>query len=215
MTNQDLLAVMEKYPDLTYYGFWEFRGTSYYNRIKTSMANVFAEKEKWRQELRESSLEVLTAVEALFANVGKTKTITHSGSYGLKHVAEDLLGDLGNYVSNGELIAVMLHLGFKHRLNGPNAWFNAAEKDLKVLRKRREEAKHKHYASYNTNVDELYKLTGISRLDRFEELLEWTRGHGYDGAFFRDDVIAEQLTNNERITPLCREVLNVVKEMTF
>jgi hypothetical protein len=60
---------------------------------------------------------------ALLARVPKTKTIrSGTGSYGLKHIAENYVceypegGELGpDYVPNGMLIAAALHMGFKYK----------------------------------------------------------------------------------------------------
>ena len=53
-------------------------------------------------------------------------------SYGLKHIAESLLG---RYVANGEFIAAMLLEGFKCQRIGdsPNACFNLSERGMKEL----------------------------------------------------------------------------------
>jgi len=65
---------------------------------------------------------------------GQRLTInTRSSSYGLKHEAErfhrELAGpDHDPYVSNGMLIAAAVHLGFKLKQVGPNAYFNITTK---------------------------------------------------------------------------------------
>lgn len=148
MTNQDLLDVMEKHPELTYSGFANNRDWDYYDR-GLSPGEKRDRKEKCREELKRVDVEWLSVIKELFSTVAKTKQINqNSGSYGLKHVAEHILGD---YVSNGTLIAVMLHLGFKHADWGINAGFNASEKDLKKLRVQSEKIQE---ASFAVNQEE-------------------------------------------------------------
>ena len=88
-------------------------------------------------------MEFLRAV-ALLSKVSKTKTIRPSGSYWVKHIAENLNctfpdGELlgPDYVSNGALIFAALHLGFRYRTHlqaggydAPNLTFNMSKKQL-------------------------------------------------------------------------------------
>jgi hypothetical protein len=127
MNAADLVAVMERFPELTYFGFGTFddpRGTK-----------DPAKFEQERQALRDASLDRLTEIEAILAPIRKTKNVSGRwglGSYGLKHTVEKSLTD--KYCTNGELICVALHLGFPFTRCGPNASLGMFMKDVKALR---------------------------------------------------------------------------------
>jgi hypothetical protein len=136
MNLQDLNAVLEREPRLAYTGF-VYRG----NR-QPGNDTPQALKEG-RERLRLSNLGVLSKIEALFATVEETtgfylsvrgdrvtRRPAPAYSYVLKHVAERLVGE---YVSNGQLILVAIHLGFKYRVDGPNCTFNMSAKDIDAL----------------------------------------------------------------------------------
>jgi hypothetical protein len=74
----------------------------------------------------------------LVVNIAPIRT-PNTGSYGLKHVAEDLLGE---YISNGELITAALMAGYPMRHDrGPNADFAMSSRDVNRLRKQQEQAR--------------------------------------------------------------------------
>jgi len=65
----------------------------------------------------------------------KIKTINYQvSSYGIKH---DVERALGYYISNGELIAAMIFLGFEYKRgkgkSGINCYFNVSMKSLKSI----------------------------------------------------------------------------------
>jgi len=66
-----------------------------------------------RSQLLQADLEKLGKVEKLM----QTRFKTGGHSYWLKHRVEEAIGE---YVSNGELIAVCLHLGFSYLSDGSN-----------------------------------------------------------------------------------------------
>nr|WP_221378305.1 hypothetical protein [Actinoplanes polyasparticus] len=67
-------------------------------------------------------------------NVAAIKTPA-TGSYGMKHVVEDVLGE---YVANGELIAAALMAGYPMRYDGgPSATFGMSRRDVETVSKTR------------------------------------------------------------------------------
>jgi len=124
MDLQELNAVLEREPTLAYTGF-VYRG----NR-QPGNDTPQALREGREQFAKHPELDLLTKVEDLLKTVGHTQRICSGYSYYLKHVVERLVGE---YVSNGQLILVALHLGFKHRVQGPNCIFNMNAKDIDKL----------------------------------------------------------------------------------
>ena len=67
----------------------------------------------------------------------KSKSYNYNfGSYKMKHRMEMMTKlfykeELGDYVSNGELIYAMLEAGFKAKREGPNAYFNVTTTSYK------------------------------------------------------------------------------------
>jgi len=84
-----------------------------------------AEHRESRSLLRHHGEHVLQLQDWLTEHMEPRKTLNPDvGSYTLKHIAEDYLGD---YVSNGELIAASILSGFEHRRGtgflNPNVYF--------------------------------------------------------------------------------------------
>jgi hypothetical protein len=80
-----------------------------------------------RRSLRNSAPMVVRVYLWLDANIGKIKTPSR-GSYGMKHVVENSLGE---YVSNGELIAAALMAGYSMRDGGGlNPRFGMRKRDV-------------------------------------------------------------------------------------
>ena len=125
MNLQELEAVLEREPLLGDTGFI-YRGNRQDNNNPADLA-------KNRQHfLLYPDLDILTKVEDVLRELPRTKHVASGYSYHLKHVAERLIGE---YVSNGQLIAVALHLGFQREIDGPNCTFNMFARDVKRLDK--------------------------------------------------------------------------------
>lgn len=61
----------------------------------------------------------------------KTSTICNkTTSYGLKHRFERIIGQ---YVSNGDMIAVMILMGFQIRFDSPNCCFNISNRSIEHM----------------------------------------------------------------------------------
>jgi hypothetical protein len=116
-----LQAVMEQQPQLTSFGFGVFE-----ERRKTA-GQRREELEQGRDELLGSEDRVLRVRDWLLANIAPIKTPT-MGSYRMKHVAERAIGE---YVTNGDLIAAALMAGYPmSRPHGPNAEFGMSKRDI-------------------------------------------------------------------------------------
>lgn len=123
---RSLAEVMEQHPLLTYFGFGVFQ------RQGQTLQNRRAEMAAQRATLAGREDSVRQIADWLRANVTPIKTPT-VGSYGMKHIAEKAIG---RYVSNGELIAAALTVGYTYRHNdGPNAEFGMSARDVDRLRK--------------------------------------------------------------------------------
>ncbi|PWR07357.1 hypothetical protein DKT69_34900 [Micromonospora sicca] len=86
--------------------------------------------------MRDAERQVQEVLGWLRANITPIKTPT-TGSYGMKHVVEDLLG---RYVSNGELVAAALMAGYPWKGPfGPNATFGMRKKDVDRVQAARQE----------------------------------------------------------------------------
>jgi len=103
---RDLEHVVEREKKLGYTGFI-FRGNGQPGN-DTPAALALR-----RSQLLQADLETLGKIEKLM----QTNFKTGGHSYWLKHRVEEAIGE---YVSNGELIAVCLHLGFSYLSDGPN-----------------------------------------------------------------------------------------------
>lgn len=115
----DIEAVMAQAPQLTHFGFGVF------DAHERTPEQRKAELAKGRQEmLTAGAVYEFTLAREFLARRGKRATINNSSSsYGLKHQAEHTCGE---YISNGMLIAAAIHLGFKIKRDGPNAYLNIA-----------------------------------------------------------------------------------------
>ncbi len=112
---------LDEHPRLTSFGM----GT--YWRPDDTAQQRADEFDKDRRHLRNSLPIVITVTLWLTANIGMIKTPTR-GSYGLKHLAES---SIGQYVTNGQLIAAALIAGYPMReAGGPNPLFGMRKRDL-------------------------------------------------------------------------------------
>ena len=112
--------VMEREPMLNDFGFGGRFGLA-------------DELERLREQLRRHEPLIIEVRDWLLENVQPTKRPTQ-GSYGLKHLVEEAIGE---YVSNGELIAAALMAGYPMRYrSGPNATFAMSRRDLNRLQRR-------------------------------------------------------------------------------
>lgn len=117
-----LVDVMEQHPLLNSHGIGVF------DTYRTTPEQREADLAAGRRELVDREAMVMTAAAWLRDNITPTQTAT-VGSYHMKHVVERALGE---YVSNGELIAAALVAGysFKHT-EGPNLELGMSARDVK------------------------------------------------------------------------------------
>jgi hypothetical protein len=116
-----LQAVMEQQPRLTSFGFGVFE------EPRKTAGQRREELEQRRDELFRSEDRVLRVRDWLLANIAPIKTPT-LGSYRMKHVVERVIGE---YVTNGDLIAAALTAGYPmSRPHGPNAEFGMSKRDV-------------------------------------------------------------------------------------
>lgn len=123
-----LAQVMEEHPQLSYFGIGVYDPSS---KTPDQRRNELAD-ECAKLVAREAA--VVEIATWLRENVTPIKTPT-VGSYHMKHVAEEAMGE---YVSNGELIAAALIAGYAVKYtDGPNPLFGMSARDLKRLAKDR------------------------------------------------------------------------------
>jgi hypothetical protein len=123
--------VLEQHPTLNCDGFGFGYGLSRHEQRQ--------QIERHRQDLISRTEIVQQVHDWLVVNIAPIKT-PNTGSYGLKHIAEDLLG---KYIANGELITAALMAGYPMRHNhGPNALFAMSSRDVHRLRKQRERTRN-------------------------------------------------------------------------
>lgn len=116
-----LAQVMEQHPQLSSFGIGIFDP-----RSKTPEQRQ-AELASERAELEEREAAVLNVAAWLTANVAPIKTPTVN-SYRMKHVVEKAIGE---YVTNGELIAAALVSGYTcNYTDGPNPLLGMSERDV-------------------------------------------------------------------------------------
>ena len=127
VTQDDIKVVLEQFPGLSRYGF------GYSDEVQVLPPEKRQAKFKENQEKLLNAAERCTQICEWLNQVGKAKPIHFEcWSYGLKHVVEKAIG---KYCSNGEFICAAIHMGFKCRRDGPNAYFNMSVPDLKRLKK--------------------------------------------------------------------------------
>jgi hypothetical protein len=116
-----LQAVMEQQPRLTSFGFGVFE------EWRKTAGQRREELDQGRDELVRSEDRVLRVRDWLLANISPIKTPT-LGSYRMKHVVERAIGE---YVTNGDLIAAALMAGYPmSRPQGANAEFGMSKRDV-------------------------------------------------------------------------------------
>ncbi len=120
MNREDILAVIDRVPQLTYFGvgLYESPGEDYQEKLRQK-----------QEQLLESSA-ICTKVCEWLATIEPAKTMNrHRTSYGLKHTVELQIGE---YVSNGVFIAAAIHCGFRYRRDGDSAnmLFGMSERSL-------------------------------------------------------------------------------------
>ncbi|HEY5230871.1 MAG TPA: hypothetical protein VIJ11_08280, partial [Galbitalea sp.] len=130
-TDRQIAVVMDLEPQLNQFGF----GPGAFAQSAQERRENFA---RWRIELRASGEHVEEIRQWLERNVEPRRTInSYAGSYGLKHIAEQALGE---YVANGELIAAAIIAGYPYRREAdgsPNARFGMSERSINALRNTR------------------------------------------------------------------------------
>lgn len=127
--NRQLAAVMDREPALCLNGF----GAGSYANTMQQRHEQFTRS---RIGLRDSWRHVDQIREWLLQNIAPRKTLNDDAySYGLKHMAERVLG---GYVSNGELIAAAITAGYPYRRSSaasPNALFGMSSRSITALRR--------------------------------------------------------------------------------
>jgi hypothetical protein len=116
-----LAEVMDQHPQLNTFGLGVFAP------LRKTAGQRAAELASGREELAEREAAVLEIAAWLRENIAPIKTPTF-GSYTMKHVVEHAIGE---YVTNGELIAAALVAGYPARLvPGPNPLFGMSARDV-------------------------------------------------------------------------------------
>lgn len=128
--DRHLAAVMGREPQLNMFGF----GPGAFARTAQERRVNFAQ---WRAELRTRAEHVDEIRAWLVQSIEPRRTMNRdTGSYGLKHLAEN---ELGGYVANGELIAAAIIAGYAYRReagDSPNALFGMSARSITALRGR-------------------------------------------------------------------------------
>jgi hypothetical protein len=113
--------VLDREPHLSTNGF----GLPQYGR--KTLAERQEEFRGYRDHLERAAVRVVEVHQWLRENIRPIKT-PGQGSYGMKHVVENALGQ---YVSNGELIAAALMAGYPMgKIHGPNTDFGMSKRDV-------------------------------------------------------------------------------------
>lgn len=120
MSDAGLAEVMEQHPQLNSFGLGVFDPSGKPGRVRD------AELAKGRAELAEREARVYEIVAWLRDNLRPIQT-PRWDSYGLKHLVEDQLG----YITNGELIAAALIVGYSYRYRTPNVEFGISARDIR------------------------------------------------------------------------------------
>lgn len=134
--------VLDTVPQLTEQGFDSWYGNRSAERKMTPSERKAAFQARRKAALGNWAMDQFELAWIYLAQQERRKTINHDfGSYQLKHRAEDLsrkLGmytHLGNYVSNGMLIAAAYVQGFSVKrasFDSPNARFNISSKTIRA-----------------------------------------------------------------------------------
>lgn len=123
----ELDTIMEDYPRLCYFGMGVF------DELRKTPAQREGELAAGRTQLRDIAAEIFETAEWLRDHLTPIKT-PGVNSYRLKHIVERALG---RYVTNGEVIAAALIVGYPHHYLGvssPNLEFGISARDLKRYR---------------------------------------------------------------------------------
>lgn len=133
---------LEAEPQLTQRGFDSTAPTTSDERRMSIPERQAAFRERRQEALSDHAMDEFELAWIYLSSQERRKTINHDfGSYQLKHRAEDLSRKLnkhthlGNYVSNGMLIAAAHVHGFKivrASPTSPNARFNISSKSIRV-----------------------------------------------------------------------------------
>lgn len=124
MTEQDIAAVLDRYPELTEHGM------GVYEQVKKTPEDVVTERRASRRALLDS-VEDCNHVCVWLADKVKIKTINHRhSSYSLKHLMEE---QTYVYVTNGAFIVAAIHCGFRALVKPrwPNVCFNISQQSLR------------------------------------------------------------------------------------
>jgi hypothetical protein len=121
MNREDIAKVIQREPRLTSHGLGIFHYPGQKPPSHHSLYQAFLAE----QEELLNAEKKCTAICAWLTGVVTRKTINSKvGSYGLKHLCER---EIGQYVTNGELIAACIHMGLTFTQEGfrsPNVCFN-------------------------------------------------------------------------------------------
>jgi len=106
-------------------------GFGVFDERRLSVEQRREQLQRERDDLRRRAATVVRVGEWLLANIAPIKTPA-VGSYGMKHVAEKAIGE---YITNGELIAAALMAGYPMgRPYGPNVDFGMSKRDVDAAR---------------------------------------------------------------------------------
>ena len=122
-TIQKIQKVIDQVPRLTNFGIGLWNNSTDPVQMKGSQETLLSNEVEFEQACQ------------WLSNIKKRKTINRmSSSYGLKHVAERVMG-CG--FSNGTFIAAAIHCGFDYKIrpNSPNVAFNMCNKCLEQMTK--------------------------------------------------------------------------------
>jgi hypothetical protein len=126
ISEADVVCIMERHPTLSAFGFGCFG--QYHREFRNDISE---ELKGDRQELRESVDQCQRACDWLSrVEISKSIHRCHS-SYGLKHQVERYYDMIP--CSNGAFIAAAIHMGFKWKQVGPNAYFNFHQRSIDEL----------------------------------------------------------------------------------
>lgn len=130
---RQLAVAMIEHPRLNYSGL----GMAFV--VPTPREQKMQQYREHRRSLRSAADRVEHLRSWLVQTFEPRKTVYDgAGSYGLKHIAEEVLREpMGGYVSNGEIIAAALIAGYPHEQrpgDEPNVWFGMRAASVKAAR---------------------------------------------------------------------------------